>query len=59
MLTFPEEVVLLLLDDEEGVLQIAPRIEQLRKMDLIGGEIAGAIADIERSVMQSMAHPLA
>ena len=27
-----------------------PRIEQLRKMDLIGREVAGAIADIERMV---------
>ena len=27
-----------------------PRIEQLRKMDLIGREVAGAIADIERMI---------
>ena len=38
--------------------RITPRIELLRMMDLIGREIAGAIADMERSKMQSMAHPL-
>ena len=37
----------------------APRIEQLRRMDLIGREIASAIMAIDRSVIQSMAHPLA
>ena len=51
--------ILRVLFDEREIEQIAPRIEQLRKMDLIGREIASAIADIERSVMQSMAHPLA
>ena len=39
--------------------RIAPRIEQLRKMDLIGRGIAKAIAHIERSVVQSTAHALA
>ena len=38
---------------------ITPRIEQLRRMDLIGREIAVTIAGIERSTTQSMAHPLA
>jgi len=28
-----------------------PRLEQLRKMDLIGREVAGAIADIERTII--------
>ena len=31
-----------------------PRIDQLRKMDLIGRELAQAIADIERTVMMSL-----
>ena len=51
--------ILRVLFNEQEIEQIAPRIEQLRKMDLIGREIASAIAEIERSVMQSMAHPLA
>ena len=65
----PRDIALVCLADACGILrvlfneseieQIAPRIEQLRKMDLIAREIASAIADIERSVMQSMAHPLA
>lgn len=33
----------------------APRVRQLRKMDLIGREVAGVIAEIERSVMMAMA----
>ena len=65
----PRDIALVCLADACGILRvlykaneidrIAPRIEQLRKMDLIGREMAGAIAEIERSVMQSMAHPLA
>ena len=43
---------------EEAIAKIGPRIEQLRKLDLIGREIAGAITDIERSTIQAMAHPL-
>ena len=31
-----------------------PRIALLRKMDLIGREVAGAVADIERSVIQAV-----
>ena len=31
-----------------------PRIEQLRKMDLIGRELAGAIGDIERTVAMAL-----
>ena len=31
-----------------------PRIDQLRKMDLIGRELAQAIADIERTVVMSL-----
>ena len=34
--------------------QCRPRIDQLRKMDLIGRELAQAIADIERTVMMSL-----
>ena len=45
--------------DEEKLERITPRVERLRKLDLIGREIAGAIVEIERSNMQSMAHPLA
>ena len=43
---------------EEQMARIGPRIEQLRKLDLIGREIASAIEDIERSTIQAMAHPL-
>ena len=34
--------------------QCRPRIDQLRKMDLIGRELANAIADIEHTVMMSL-----
>ena len=34
--------------------QCRPRIDQLRKMDLIGRELAQAIADIEQTVMMSL-----
>ena len=34
--------------------QCRPRIEQLRKMDLIGRELAAAIADIEHTVMMAL-----
>ena len=43
---------------EEEIDKIGPRIEKLRKLDLIGRELASAIADIERSTIQAMAHPL-
>ena len=43
---------------EEDLEKIAPRIEELRRLDLIGREIASAIADIERTTRQAMAHPL-
>ena len=43
----------------EDAAKIEPRIEQLRRMDLIGREIASAIMAIDRSVIQPMAHPLA
>lgn len=33
---------------------VRPRISQLRKMELIGREVAGAIADIERQVIQAV-----
>ena len=44
---------------EREMERIAPRVELLRNIDLIGREITGAIAAIEHSKMQSMAHPLA
>ena len=34
--------------------QCRPRVDQLRKMDLIGRELATAIGDIERTVMMSL-----
>ena len=34
--------------------QCRPRVDQLRKMDLIGRELAQAIADIEHTVMMSL-----
>ena len=39
---------------EEQVSTIAPRIEQLRRMDLIGREIASAIADVDRSNLEGL-----
>ena len=35
---------------DRNIDQVRPRVEQLRKMDLIGRELAGAISDIERNV---------
>ena len=64
----PRDIALIGLADACGILRahlpqelarIAPRIEQLRGMDLIGREITRAITAIDRSVIQSMAHPLA
>ena len=40
---------------ERDMEQCRPRIDQLRKMDLIGRELAQAIADIERTVAMSLA----
>lgn len=42
--------------DEREIKRVAPRIELLRKMDLIGREMAGAIADIERALAIAAAH---
>ena len=65
----PRDIALVCLVDACGILRalleegemkrITPRVEQLRKVDLIGREIAGTITDIEHSTTQSMAHPLA
>ena len=41
---------------EREVERAAPRIEQLRKMDLIGQEVGGAVSDIERSIMMAAVH---
>ena len=38
---------------EREMEQTAPRIEQLRKMDLIGREVAGTIADIQRTIIRA------
>ena len=61
----PRDVALICLVDACGILRLilaarevertAPRIAQLRKMDLIGREVAGAIADIEHSMAVAMA----
>ena len=39
---------------ERNIEQLRPRIDQLRKMDLIGRELAGAIHDIEHTVMMAL-----
>ncbi len=64
----PRDLALVCLLDACGVLgaligakeleRVAPRIDQLRMMDLIGRDIGKAIAHIERSVVQSTAHAL-
>ena len=38
---------------DREIEQTAPRIEQLRKMDLIGREVAGTIADIQRTIIRA------
>lgn len=60
----PRDVALICLVDACNVLpdifssreteKVEPRVEQLRKMDLIGREIGSAIAEIERSIMIAM-----
>ncbi len=62
----PRDVALICLVDSCNILQtifskreidrVEPRIEQIRKMDLIGREMAGAIADIERAIAIAAAH---
>ena len=62
----PRDVALICLVDSCNILQTIfskreidraeSRIEQLRKMDLIGREMAGAIADIERAIAIAAAH---
>ena len=59
----PRDIALLSLVDACQILpelfpdreieQIAPRIQQLRKMDLIGREVAGTIADIQRTIIRA------
>ena len=39
---------------DRNIDQLRPRVEQLRKMDLIGRELAGAISDIERNVNMAL-----
>jgi hypothetical protein len=62
----PRDVAMICLVDACGILpdifsereidRAAPRIEQLRKMDLIGQEVGGAVAEIERSIMMAAVH---
>ena len=62
----PKDVALICLVDSCNILhtifskreidRVEPRIEQLRKMDLIGREMARAIADIERAIAIAAAH---
>ena len=62
----PRDVALICLVDSCNILRtiyskreidrVEPRIQQIRKMDLIGREMAGAIADIERSIAIAAAH---
>ena len=62
----PRDVALICLVDSCNILptifskreidRVEERIEQLRKMDLIGREMAGAIADIERAIAIAAAH---
>ena len=40
---------------EREIERATPRIEQIRKMDLIGREVSRVVAEIERSVMMAMA----
>ena len=61
----PRDVALICLVDACGFLgdifaareleRSGPRIEQLRKMDLIGREVGSVIAEIEQAVMTAMA----
>lgn len=61
----PRDVAMICLVDAAGFLRdiftagelerATPRVEQLRKMDLIGHEVGSVIAEIERSVMMAMA----
>jgi len=39
---------------DRDIEQVRPRVEQLRKMDLIGRELAGAVSDIERNVKMAL-----
>ena len=60
----PRDIALVSLLDACGILpdlfpgqemeDFRPRIVQLRKMDLIGREVAGAVAEIERSIIQAV-----
>ena len=62
----PRDVAMIGLVDACGILpdifsereieRAGPRIEQLRKMDLIGQEVGGAVSEIERSIMMAAVH---
>ncbi len=63
----PRDVALICLVDASGVLgevfsereigRISDRIAQIRKMDLIGREVAGALTEIEQTMMVLMMGP--
>ena len=64
----PRDLALICLADACGILRahladeidrVAPRIRQLNAMDLIGRQITRAIAAVDLTAIQSMAHPLA
>ena len=64
----PRDLALICLADACGILRahftddidrVAPRIQQLNAMDLIGRQITRAIAAVDLTAIQSMAHPLA
>ena len=39
---------------DRNIDQLRPRVEQLRKMDLIGRELAGAISDIDHNAKMAL-----
>ncbi len=62
----PKDVALICLADACNILRdvfsdreisrIRPRIDQIRKLDLIGREVSGAIQEIEQAIMAAMTH---
>jgi hypothetical protein len=62
----PKDVAIICLADGCNILRdvfsdkeinrIRPRIDQIRKLDLIGREVSGAIMEIEQAIMAAMTH---
>ncbi len=62
----PRDVAIICLADACNILRdvfsdkeinrIRPRIDQIRKLDLIGREVSGAIMEIEQAIMAAMTH---